>query len=77
LQAYDNAPVVAVVSLFRGHQKVLESEPTEAHGARALPLEFSLALDKLDPGEYDFEVSVLDPAGQKAAFWNAPVVLIP
>jgi hypothetical protein len=36
-----------------------------------------LSLAKLPPGEYDCQVTVLNPASQKAAFWQAPVMLVP
>jgi len=36
-----------------------------------------LSLAQLPPGGYDCQVTVLDPTGQKAAFWQAPIVLIP
>ena len=29
------------------------------------------------PGRYDCQVTVLDPTGQKVAFWQAPIVLVP
>jgi hypothetical protein len=29
------------------------------------------------PGRYECQVSVLDPAGAKATFWRAPIVIIP
>ena len=32
---------------------------------------------QLPPGEYTCQVTVLDPTSQKAAFWQAPVMLIP
>src|ERR1035441_5216348 len=38
-----------------------------------MPVNFSIALKDLPLGEYDCQVSVLDPAGQKVAFWRAPV----
>ena len=31
---------------------------------------------KLPPGKYDCQVTVLDPTGKKAAFWQAPVMLV-
>ena len=40
-------------------------------------LGFSLTLSKLRPGRYDCRVSVVDPNGRKAAFWQAPVKLVP
>jgi hypothetical protein len=42
-----------------------------------LPLKLSFPLSTLRPGEYECEVTVLDPAGRKAAFWQAPVMVIP
>ena len=42
---------------------------------RRVPLRFSLSLSKLPPGEYNCQVTVLDPTSQKAAFWQAPVML--
>ena len=44
---------------------------------KTVPLRFSLSLDKLPPGKYNCQVTVLDPTGQKAAFWQAPVMLVP
>ena len=62
--------------------KTLSSAPlpvTEGLDARskAVPLRFSVPLGELATGRYDYQVSVLDPAGQKVAFWRAPVVLVP
>jgi hypothetical protein len=42
-----------------------------------LPIKLSFGLSKLKPGEYNCQVTVLDPTGQKAAFWQAPVMMIP
>jgi hypothetical protein len=40
-------------------------------------MSFSLGVNRLGPGEYNCQVTVLDPATQKASFWRAPVVLVP
>jgi VWFA-related protein len=87
LQAYEPAaaatqPLVATVSFIRGKVKAFETAPlqiTEGLDAKskALPLKFSVPLGKLAPGKYTCQVSVLDPAEQKFAFWRAPVVVIP
>jgi hypothetical protein len=87
LQAYErNAtttqPLVAFVTFYRGLSKAFESTPLQVVDGldpktKAVPLRFSLDLTKLPPGEYTCQVSVLDPTGQKAAFWQAPVMLIP
>jgi VWFA-related protein len=86
LQAYERGatttePLVAFVTFYRGRSKAFETPPlpvTEGLDAKtkAVPLRFSLALGKLPPGKYDCQVSVVDPAGQKAAFWQAPVMLV-
>ena len=87
LQAYErNAattqPMVAFVTFYRGQAKAFETTPLQVVDgldpkSKALPLKFSLSLSKLPPGEYMCQVTVLDPTNQKAAFWQAPVMLIP
>ena len=87
LQAYERdatstRPLVAFVSFYQGQVKAFETAPlavTQGLDAKskAVPLRFSLSLDKLPPGQYDCQVTVLDPTGQKAAFWQAPIVVIP
>ncbi len=87
LQAYERGatstlPMVAFVSFYQGQAKAFETAPlavTQGLDAKskAVPLRFSLSLDKLPPGRYDCQVTVLDPTGQKASFWQAPIVLIP
>ena len=87
LQAYQRAatttqPLVAFVSFYRGQTKAFETPPLPVTDGldpktKAVPLRFSIPLEKLDPGRYDCQVTVLDPTGQKAAFWQAPVMLVP
>ena len=36
----------------------------------------SLALSKPPPGKYDYQVTVLDPTGQKANFWKGQLMLV-
>jgi VWFA-related protein len=86
LQAYEQGatgvqPLIAFVSLYAGQKKAFETQPIEvASGAgnrlNTMPIQFSIALSNLPPGKYDCQVTVLDPAGQKAAFWQAPIVLV-
>lgn len=87
LQAYQPSaatvqPLVAFVTFYRGQTKTFETPPLTVTAGlnnklRTVPLKFSLSLNQLPPGEYNCQVTVLDPAGQKAAFWQAPVMLIP
>jgi VWFA-related protein len=86
LQAYQRnepamQPLVAFVSFYRGDVKVFETAPlavTTGLDARtkAIPLRFSLPLADFPPGRYDCQVTVLQPDGNKAAFWRAAIVLI-
>ena len=87
LQAYQPdatmvQPLVAFVTFYRGQTKMFETPPLPVSAAlnnklRTVPLKFDLSLNKLAQGEYNCQVTVLDPTGQKATFWQAPVMLIP
>ena len=86
LQAYEPAattaqPLVAFVTFYRGQTKAFETPALAVTDAwdnrlKTVPLSFSLSLANLPPGEYNCQVTVLDPTGQKAAFWQAPVMLV-
>jgi VWFA-related protein len=87
LQAYKqtpssgNPPLFAFVTLYRKGTKVFETSPTAIAPSTAsrlgtMPLSFSLGVNGLTPGEYDCQVTILDPSTQKANFWRAPIVLV-
>ena len=80
--AQTTQPLVATVSFYRGKVKAFETaalQVTEGLNAKskAVPVRFSVPLNKLQSGRYTCQVSVLDPAGQKFAFWRAPIVMLP
>jgi VWFA-related protein len=87
LQAYEPAaasiePVVAFVTFYRGRLKAYETPPLPVSDGlddrlKTVPLKFDLTLDKLPPGRYECQVTVVYPATQKAAFWRAPIMLVP
>ena len=87
MQAYERGatatqPLVAFVTFYKGDVKALETAPLPVvdgldSRSKAVPLRFSVPLNELATGQYDCQVTVLDPAGQKVAFWRAPIVLIP
>ena len=75
-------PLVAFVTFYHGQVKAFETSPLAVTSgmdlkSKAVPLRFNLSLGQLPAGRYDCQVTVLDPSGQKAAFWQAPIVLIP
>jgi len=86
LQAYErNAtttePLFAFVTFYHGQTKAFETPPVQVVDeldpkTKALPLKFSLSLSKLPVGEYNCQVTVLNPNGQKVAFWQAPIILV-
>jgi len=87
LQAYEQGalniqPLVAYVSFYRGQRKAFETPALEVtdglkNRLKTIPLGFSIPLNQLPPGKYECQVTVLDPTGQKGAFWRAPVMLVP
>jgi VWFA-related protein len=86
LQAYEGnrigkQPLIAFASLYRAKRKVFETQPIEvAHRTKSElgteALNFSIPLNQLQTGEYDCQVTVLDPEGRKEVFWTAPIVLV-
>ena len=87
LQAYQQGvtslqPLIAFVSFYQRQTKVFETQPMEAakgmtNSLKTMPLRFTIGLDALPPGDYDCQITVLDPTGQKSAFWTAPITLVP
>lgn len=87
LQAYEPdatapEPLVAFVSFYHAQAKVFETQPTIVTGGlnnrlKTVPLSLNIPTSQLAPGEYDCQITVLNPTGQKAAFWQAPVKLVP
>jgi VWFA-related protein len=87
LQAYEPGvasarPLMAFVSFYRAQEKALETQPVQVtegwnNRLKTMPIKFNIALGSLPPGRYDCQVSVLDSNGEKAAFWRAPVAVVP
>jgi len=87
LQAYQPGaetvrPIQAFVTFYRGSEKAFETKPLGAADATAsrlktVPLHFSFPLEQLDPGEYLCQVTVVDATDRKAAFWQAPIMILP
>ena len=86
LQAYQQGatavtPLIGFVSFYQGGTKVYETQPMEVTPnpntrLQIAPMNFTVDLSPLPPGKYDCQVTVLDPAGQKGAFWQAPIMLV-
>ncbi len=86
LQAYQQGvdkalPMVAFVTFYNGQSKAFETAPVMAsegltNRLNTTALKFRFPLDKLSPGEYMCQVTVLNPGAPKAAFWQAPVMVV-
>jgi VWFA-related protein len=87
LQAYQQGapagqPLVAFVSFYNEQTKAFETAPMEMtqglnNRLQTMPFSFSIPLSQVPPGEYECQVSVLDPTGKKGAFWQAQVKVVP
>lgn len=81
-EATSTQPLVAFVTLFRDGVKAFETDAlivTDGLDPRskAVPLRFAVPLAAAAPGAYDCQVTILDPTGQRASFWRAPILLVP
>jgi VWFA-related protein len=86
LQAYEQdapsaQPLVAFVTFYRGAAKVFQTPPREVtegmnNRLKTMPLRFDIPLAQLPEGAYNCQVTVLNPMDQKAAFWQAPFIVV-
>jgi VWFA-related protein len=87
LQAYEQAattpkPLVAFVTFYQEQKKVYETQsmavtPAVLTHLGTVPLNFTVDLKGLPPGQYDCQVTVLDPTGAKATFWRSQIAVVP
>jgi VWFA-related protein len=75
-------PLFAFVGFYSGGSKAFEIQPAavvpdSASRLGAMPFSFTLGLDRLSPGTYDCQVTILDPSTHKTNFWRAPVLIVP
>lgn len=80
-RAGGSAPLFAYVSFYRDQKPAMELPPIAVTPQPAtrlgvVPLSFQVSFGKLEPGRYQCQVSVLDPAGHRAAFWQGPIMLV-
>src|SRR5579859_8198908 len=73
-------PLMAFVTLYNNGAEALKTQPIAVvpNAATRLgitPLSFDLSAANLKPGQYECQVTVLDPSTGKTAFWRAPVVI--
>ncbi len=74
-------PLVAYVEFIQAGSKRVETRPVQAvtlaeSRLGVTPVNIKVSLKDLQPGEYQCQVTVLDAAGSRAAFWQGPVMLL-
>jgi VWFA-related protein len=82
LQAYERdaaavRPLVAYVTFYRDGAKTFESAPLDVDSwdpkTKALTIRFMIPAATLAAGHYDCQITVLDSATARVAFWRSPV----
>ena len=74
-------PLLAYVSFYREGKKMLEVQPVQVPALTTnklgtTPVSFRIGMGKLAAGEYQCQVTVLDPGGNRAAFWQGQIMLV-
>jgi len=87
LEAYEQyaepmQPLIAYATFYREGAKVYEGQPvTVTDGvqrtSKAIPIRLTIPLASLSPGRYDWQVTVIEPSGRKAAFWQTEIAIVP
>jgi hypothetical protein len=87
LEAYEShatsmQPLVAFATFYRDGAKAFETHAIAVTGgidrtSRAIPVRSRIPLQDLSPGRYDWQVSVIEPTGRKAAFWQTSIAIGP
>jgi VWFA-related protein len=75
-------PLIAFAAFYRDGAKVYETRPvTVTDGvqrtSKAVPVRMAIPLGELTPGRYDWQVTIIEPAGRRAAFFQIPVAIVP
>jgi VWFA-related protein len=81
LEAYpgEARSLVAWVAFYRDDRLVVQTPGhttgTEPAARAAVPIDLTVPLKDLEPGDYTVQVTVLDPATGRATFWRAAVTI--
>jgi VWFA-related protein len=73
-------PLMAFVTLYSNGTEALKTQPiavppNPATRLGVTPFSFNVSAAGLKPGQYECQVTVLDPVTSKASFWRAPIVI--
>ena len=73
-------PLMAFITLYANGAEALKTQPiavppNPATRLGVTPFSFNVNAAGLKPGQYECQVTVLDPITSKASFWRAPIVI--
>lgn len=76
-----HGPLVAYITFFRDGEKAMETGAVKAEavtGSRlgTTPIRLKVPLKGLTPGQYDVQVTVLDPSLDRLATWRGPIAIV-
>jgi hypothetical protein len=76
------SPLYAFVTLYLNGKNVYETQPKSVvmpagNTFSKLPFSFEIDNDKLPRGQYELQITVLDPVKQQLCYWRAQVALAP
>jgi hypothetical protein len=77
----EDAKVVAFISLYRNGTKVMEGQAVQAtalpqNRLGTVPITLKIPLKGVELGEYQCQVTVLDPSKDRAAFWQGSLAIV-
>jgi VWFA-related protein len=75
-------PLIAFVGFYRAQAKIFETQATIVTSGlstrlKTVPFNLMIHGSGLKSGEYECQVTILDPSRHKAAFWRAPIMIVP
>jgi VWFA-related protein len=79
--AKEDAKIVAFISLYRNGTKVMDGQAVQAtaipeNRLGTVPINLKIPLKGVEAGEYQCQVTILDPAKDRAAFWQGPLAIV-
>ncbi|HEY8997008.1 MAG TPA: VWA domain-containing protein [Edaphobacter sp.] len=77
----EDAKVVAFISLYRNGAKVMDGQAVQAtalpeNRLGTVPIDLKIPLKGVEAGEYQCQVTVLDPSKDRAAFWQGSLAIV-
>ncbi|SEG67602.1 VWFA-related domain-containing protein [Bryocella elongata] len=77
-----HGPIVAYVTFFRGEQKTMETpaieaEPIAESSLGITPIRIKVPLSGMQSGEYEVQVTALDPSTHRIAVWRDHIMIAP